>query len=253
MNFVIHARPYVSNSAGIRMTWALGDELRKRGHSVAYPQPGGAVVCTPVNRFIHVVMDDKQDRLYELNNTVRWILGYCGHLPNPRELTFTTDQVRYPDLPLLVIPMIDRALFKPKSRPGSGVVFYNGKGPNWIETGRVVEIAPPDPTWRHMTRHVPSTPTEVAQWLSDAAVLVCADGYSMIVMESLLCGTPVFLFGDQMFPPPFMHLGIFRDWEDFSVARLQTEKAPAEYDQWCKDVAHCVDDFVDLCRERFGD
>lgn len=185
MKFAVHAPPGPGRSAGVRALHRLADELLERGHGVErVPLEGGGDPAA-----VHVYPEIVTGNPAGASRVVRWALNTPGRLTGremgegPDDLVVTWHPLYRPGVPVLRVPLIERQLFYPKTRPGAGVL-------SWVYKGQPLE---PDemPGAREVTFEWPATRAELADELRAAEVLYSCDPFSSLNDEAVVCGTPV--------------------------------------------------------------
>ena len=168
----IVAPEYRHNSAGIRALYILADELRARG----YRATTGFTARDPDD--IVLYPEVCPENVFKSERAVWWLLNDAV-VPQPAWAW--TEGIS--NDPLLTVNVIELDLFKPRTGPRSGVVWWAHKG------GYSERHVPPGAV--RITHDWPPTREELADLIAGAQVLISFDGFTSMNAEAALLGTPV--------------------------------------------------------------
>jgi hypothetical protein len=219
--------PYFHRSAGMRSLFILGNELRKRGHSVkiakayslnpAFPVPTDDI---PFDEFdfwdgesdaVHIYPEGVADNPAQSDKVVRWVLSFRQHLWPSSDLIVTWSS-KFMDAPILQVEVVE-PFFVDNGSVRTKKLFWVGKGrcpSDWILNSQHTQI----------TYAWPETRQELAKELQQAKELVLFDPMTCLEEEAKRCGCPV---------------------------RLMVEKIDIEYNPQPQQ----VDDFIALAKEKW--
>lgn|GEM_PF-2794033 len=185
------------------------------------------------------------------SRVVRWLLNrpawFTGEAmdEHPDDLVVTFDQQIAP-FPVLRVPLIDPTRFFPKDVPGEGSALWIGKGTLPVDLDRS------DTTL--ITNSWPATQAEMGTLLRSVDVLYTCDWLTSVVGESLMCGTPAVLVGDQSWSRDEVRMMPGMTWgaEGLDAARRDAGSFFADYFESLQWVDPGVADFVELVNRHFG-
>jgi hypothetical protein len=152
-----------------------------------------------------------------------------------------------PDRPVLTVPLFDPTIFFPKDVEGQGGLLWIGKG-----------VVPPDFDRSNLTLITNDWPTSrfaMADLLRRAEVLYTCDWLTTIIGESLMCGTPVVLVGDQTWRREDIALWPGMTWEDRGGVDGARKEAMRFVDDYRSSVGwsdQIVENFVSTVNEHFA-
>jgi hypothetical protein len=252
----------------MRALYKLAAELRDRGKEVAiYPLasnllglpgfvadsetygflPAWAYSDRAVAGAIHIYPEIVQGNPAGASRVVRWFLNTQIHPVFGGELVYAWKPDLDPSLPLLTVDVIEPALFYPKTEPGNDVLLYQGKGsqaPRMMSDYRPVRL---------INHEWPADRSDLADELRKANLLVTSDGYSMLNIEAVQCGTPVLLAnGAQCRELRFGSYGITTDPSRIEQARAECGLAQARYQHFRENAHEDIDRLLADCLEQWG-
>jgi hypothetical protein len=251
-DLVVHAPPYFHTSGGIRALYRLALDARALGCNAAIchswqSQTDSATWCpfpipvvTPASEgyreAVHLVPEIMSRSAIVGLDVVWWQLSltWDGRRSEDRVWRWMPDGSD----DRLMVEIIERDLFRPKAEPGTGVLWYKGKGPNlagWV---------PHDA--QQIRRSWPATREDMAATLQGADVLILFDKFTALTLEAALCGT-VAVVPDSLGPLPeglIPPLGIARTFSEVEQARAELPNVPAVYDAKCREIAGDVGRFL---------
>jgi hypothetical protein len=152
-----------------------------------------------------------------------------------------------PDRPVLTVPLFDPTIFFPKDVEGQGGLLWIGKGvvPPDLDRGDLTLITNSWPTSRHA----------MADLLRRAEVLYTCDWLTTIIGESLMCGTPVVLVGDQTWRREDISMWPGMAWEDQGNVLGARKEAMRFVDDYRSSVGwsdQIVENFVNTVNDHFA-
>jgi len=268
VHFVIAAPGYRHDSGGIVALHRLCDVLNRLGHlAVLLPLDGNTATVpgwhTPVvadasaaDGAVVVYPEIVPGNPLGGSRVVRWLLNRPGHITGrpldaePGDLLVVWNGAIDTALPVLTLPLLDPGVFFPKDARGRGGLL-------WVGKGRLPTALPRAGTTM-ITRTWPATRPELAALLRGADVLYSCDWMTAMVFESLLCGTPVVLVGDQQWRRDelvdhgIVKPGMIFEDGDLDAAREAVPAAWPEYREQVAGAAASVAGFVALAQRHFG-
>lgn len=219
-------------SAGVRAMHKLPSELADRGctvTAVSYDDSPDPLSGTHI-------LPEAYPIPFEPDRTVRWLLSSVRPFPCEHEVTWNPEF--FPNTDFLRVDVIEPDLFYPDDRERGHYITYGGKAGQVSLVGSMerYEIVrnPPYPADRKA----------LAEMLRSAKYLLCYDTLSMIAIESILCGTPVVLFGKQYINVDKIP-GMCYGMDDLNEASASVRFAQEWYDKEKLRFADSVDKFVD--------
>jgi hypothetical protein len=228
--YIVHAPfPYTGRSGGIRALYKLADELQQREYPVAVASLGAspwqADECPYEVEPAHTWSASKRDEAIHVYpeylhvadpapKSVLWMLGPKRYEWNGLEFGWLDSF----GAPRLVVDIIEREFFYPKTEPGEGVLFWVGKG----RSGPVPVGA------REITYDWPANRKELGDILRAAALLISFDSFTALTLEAALCGTPVGLPNGPL------------------------AESVLTADGYRDEIAHDVDRFIEITSAHFG-
>lgn len=254
MNFVVHA-PEFSPSGGVRALHYLAKAIEARDHraGMAWWQPiqanyapldldnARAWSTADYNEAIHVFPQSEVGHLPGGSKDVRWILNTPYMRPNPPDLVLTWLPELYPGAQRLMLDLVERDIFYPKSKPGTGALFWQGKG---------VGVKCPEGAIP-ITSHWPER-DKLGDLLRAADVLYSADSFSCLNLEAAVCGTPVVLVGPHPERAKTELFGSYGISSDEDHARSTVGDAWGHYQYIRREIAQDVDRFLEVVQSHKG-
>ncbi len=264
--FVIAAPDYTDNHGGVVAMHRLCDRLNRIGYE-AYIEPLGEATGetrpgwrTPLwwrRDFDDTVMiypEIVTGNPLGAARVVRWLLNRPNWFTGSEMDEDGTDLIVAfspqiaPTKPVLALPLVDPTIFFPKDLAGVGRLLWIGKGtvPPDFDRSDVTLITN---TW-------PSTRPAMANLLRRAEVLYTCDWLTTIIGESLMCGTPVVMVGEQIWGRDDVVMWPGMAWEhdgDLDHARKEAAKFADAYRSAVGWADHTVEQFVQLVNDHFLD
>ncbi len=260
--FIIVAPDYTDAHAGVVALHRLCDRLNGLGYS-AYIHPIGPKAVTrpgwltPLLRgralpnAVVVYPEIVTGNLLGVDRVVRWLLNRPGTFTGnamdagPHDLVVSFSPQVSAEYPLLNVPLVDPTQFFPKDVPGKGGLLWIGKGvlPDDFERSAAHLV----------TDRWPPTRERMAQILRSAEVLYTCDWLTTMIDESLLCGTPVVLVGEQDWDRDeiLMRPGIIWEGDDLDEARRAVGSYFPSYVKSVASADVAVEKFVELVNVHF--
>jgi hypothetical protein len=261
--FVVVAPGYTTRHGGIVALHRLCDRLNAIGydafvHPIGFSHEIRPDWLTPLLRgrsardMVAIYPETVSGNELGADRVVRWLLNRPGRIhgnamdEGPDDLLVSFSEQVSDQHPVLSVPLIDPQVFFPKDRPGTGSLLWIGKGElpaGFNRSGTQL-----------ITNDWPRDRAHFGQVLRSADVLYTCDWLTSVIDESLMCGTPVVLIGEQEWSRREITLrpGMAWDGDDLDVARGDV----VEYFGRCIDAAGWVDasveEFVRLVNEHFG-
>lgn len=204
MRFIHYTTPWFSGSAGVRSTFYFAHLMRQAGYESYVTSLDPRWQTPQFRNFVSpqdivIYPDCVQNNPLGAKRIVHYMAYYpsvyYGNKQIPptdytivyQEPLFASVKAVYPALTaedIFTIPTLDRTLFYPETKT-IPYAAYEGKG-------TLLKAAIPSNT-KIITRLFPATHEETAALLRKTKVFFCADNYSAINTEALLCGCEVFL------------------------------------------------------------
>jgi hypothetical protein len=262
--FIIAAPAYTEIHGGVVALHRLCDRLNAAGYE-AYIHPTGPSSnvrpgwLTPLRRgrtfddAVIIYPEVISGNPFTARRVVRWLLNRpawftgedidSGH----GDLIVTFNHQIDPNVPMLEVPLIDPTIFFPKDVPGSGGLLWIGKG-----------VLPPDFDRSNITlitNDWPATKPQLASLLRSASLLYSCDWLTSLLDESLMCGTPVVLIGEQSWSPQEVVLrpGMTTDESDgLDGARALVGSYYRTYTEGLGTTEIMIEQFVTLVNQHFG-
>lgn len=225
----IVAPEYRHNSAGIRALYILADELRARG----YRATTGFTARDPDD--IVLYPEVCPENVFKSERAVWWLLNDAV-VPQPAWAW--TEGIS--NDPLLTVNVIELDLFKPRTGPRSGVVWWAHKG------GYSERHVPPGAV--RITHDWPPTREELADLIAGAEVLISFDGFTSMNAEAAMLGTPVVCYGSTRKGVEFRIPGVAATYKR---AAAEVDGAYDAYCAWLPVFQQRIDSFVDKTQEMF--
>lgn len=235
--YAIWSPPYDHAVGGIRALHRLRDELLARGcEATVGPEGDPAAIAV----YPEIVTGNP----FGAERVVRWLLNVAS----PTDGMVFSWARSLGDGLLLTVDIVERDLFRFRSGPRDGVVY-------WVHKGTFdASVLPPGA--RQITHTWPETREGVAEVLAGASLLISFDPFTMLVLESVLVGTPVLVHA----PRSSAAASALDGWLPYGVAWSPDElpwalstvgMAGAAYDVKRAEFARTVDDFVAVTQERW--
>jgi len=249
--YVVHTYPYRNNSAGLRCCHRLVHLLNEQGFLAFSSQPEVNPTWNELDApsglrdFVAVYPEVVHGNPFDAPYVVRWLLNYQGRLGGPKEYSpsdkvFAHDQSIADAAPridgLLFVSIIERDIFKPDiNATHIGKCYYVGKGKKTGYESVGIEIRS---DW-------PSTRIDVAKLLKMSEVLVCYDGFTVLIDEARLCGCPVVFPGGVETSTKHGSPGIAFGFEELDQARRTVSDFAEQYDWMCESSKNQLVKFVE--------
>lgn len=258
--YCVHApTPYSHRSAGYRALYKLAHDLNELGEETAiygfeHPYLANLSSQCPfeladaadythgeVVGAVHLYPEIIAGNPGGSERVVRWLLNRPIYEPARGDLVVAWDQnlvtVKFPRL---VVDVIEPELFWPNTEPRSGYLYYGGKGAHVAAVPLPHKVI--SPIW-------PETRAELADELRSAELLVSFDECTMLNVEALICGCPVFLAKGSVSPSIFPTMGLATKEDEIDAARSVVGEAAWAYQAMRDEIADDVANLVRLCKE----
>ena len=260
--FVVVAPGYTSRHGGIVALHRLCDRLNAAGydaflHPIGFSHEIRPDWLTPLLRgrsakdAVAIYPETVSGNELGAERVVRWLLNRPGRIhgnamdEGPDDLIVTFSEQVSNQHPVLSVPLIDPQAFFPKDRRGSGALLWIGKGnvpPAFDRCGT-----------RLITNSWPRGRRHFGQVLRAADVLYTCDWLTSVIDESLMCGTPVVLVGDQEWSRDEIVMRPGMVWEngDLDAAHREVGGYFAHCIAGMASVDAAVEEFVQLVNDHF--
>lgn len=261
--YVFHAPFPFFRPSGYRLMHFFAWELLQRDVTAAISTVGVLQPGLHESPFPEIECADKwhRDRLLDavhiypeiigLNpSRARKVVRYFGHHEGyftkcsigiePTDLIFAWIAGFHPRAVPLRVDVIEKEHFYPKTEPGHGHVTWQGKG-----SFRFPTISP------IITREWPESREDLGNLLRKSDYMMSFDSFSLVNLESAICGTPVVLMDHSQ---PFLMPEIFPSFgiaPTLIEARDRVHLAAPAYDVARAYMQGEIDRFISICEERW--
>ena len=270
MKYIVCAPPLISSSGGIRVLHLLASELQSLGYSAAVydtergfaesreltaygvpflkepAHPDDIVICPETTTQPPAGGDTWREVIQKSNRVIWYFLNrpyFISKQPAPyraQDLIISFAPQIDPYVPNLPILLDDRAIFHPpasEERKNAACVYF-GKWISDKHRHKVDGFLSKFDIVHTITREHPASREELAELIRSSRVLVTFDCLTGLILESLLCETPVFIVDDHfsLLSTGFCGMqlpGAFDREIDFPLAEAKAKSFNAEYEKVC--------------------